>query len=321
MTSLTKPPSEGVGARIRELRERRGYTQSELARRIGKHPGDVNRWEMNRVRPGYGTAMKLGEALGVDVAVVMGERDIPDQVLVDPTVPEAEENGEDALWKDEDQEWIAGVIETTRFASGRRDLPAEQLRLLQIDILEGFLRHHPAAKVPEHARRLREIQDRLRAGHDLDEEYVEASAGMVPEQQSYGGASSEGWSKADVKRELERISAMDVDPYTRMLERDSVTAMIDAEGRLEAERGRTEAERAARARAEAARARNQAASRRAEIAGARLTPGFVISELSEDERRRFEFWKREQGLPPAATSSPAEGPGSRPEGRPRRAGA
>ena len=51
--------------RIRELRERRGISQSELARRMGvKHPSVVQ-WETGKAMPAK--LPKLAEVLGVEI--------------------------------------------------------------------------------------------------------------------------------------------------------------------------------------------------------------------------------------------------------------
>lgn len=53
--------------RIRELRERRGISQSELARRMGvKHPSVVQ-WETGKAMPAAAKLPKLAEVLGVEI--------------------------------------------------------------------------------------------------------------------------------------------------------------------------------------------------------------------------------------------------------------
>ena len=55
---------ESVGGRIREVRQRRGLTQQELADRLGVSLNTVNRMEMGHRTPGLDVVTRLGELLG-----------------------------------------------------------------------------------------------------------------------------------------------------------------------------------------------------------------------------------------------------------------
>jgi transcriptional regulator with XRE-family HTH domain len=52
--------------RLRELREAAGWTQGELAERVGVKREAVARWEAGKREPGWSSVLALAEALGVD---------------------------------------------------------------------------------------------------------------------------------------------------------------------------------------------------------------------------------------------------------------
>jgi transcriptional regulator with XRE-family HTH domain len=54
-----------VSLRLRELRERKGWSQAELARRAGMHNSVVNRAERGQAAMTLSTLEKLAKALGV----------------------------------------------------------------------------------------------------------------------------------------------------------------------------------------------------------------------------------------------------------------
>jgi transcriptional regulator with XRE-family HTH domain len=53
-------------ARLRELREARGWSQQELADRVGLHMMTVSRFERGTLKPTWEVALALAEVLGVD---------------------------------------------------------------------------------------------------------------------------------------------------------------------------------------------------------------------------------------------------------------
>ena len=53
-----------TGARIRWLRLKRGYTQAEVARKIGVSSGTMSRWERGEQRPRQDSRERLEELLG-----------------------------------------------------------------------------------------------------------------------------------------------------------------------------------------------------------------------------------------------------------------
>ncbi len=54
---------------LREARERRGLTQQQLARRLGRTQSMVARWESGEHEFTLGTLARLAEALGCDLTV------------------------------------------------------------------------------------------------------------------------------------------------------------------------------------------------------------------------------------------------------------
>ena len=70
---------ESIGERLRRLRERRGYSQEQLATLIGVPQSQISRWEAGRV-PGenmqLGSAMRLAWVLGVSLDALSGMADL-----------------------------------------------------------------------------------------------------------------------------------------------------------------------------------------------------------------------------------------------------
>lgn len=56
-----------VGMRIRAVRERRGLTQAELARRIGRSASVLSAVERGRTLPGFDILRRLAAVLGVSI--------------------------------------------------------------------------------------------------------------------------------------------------------------------------------------------------------------------------------------------------------------
>jgi transcriptional regulator with XRE-family HTH domain len=64
-----------IGERLRRLRERRALRQEDLAALAGIGKNTVNRIEKNRTEPHMTTVRKLAEALGVDPAELVEDRE------------------------------------------------------------------------------------------------------------------------------------------------------------------------------------------------------------------------------------------------------
>jgi DNA-binding XRE family transcriptional regulator len=59
---------KGLGARVKELRETRGYSKTDLARLVHVSPTAVWNWEENGLVPRHGTFSRLAKALEVGEA-------------------------------------------------------------------------------------------------------------------------------------------------------------------------------------------------------------------------------------------------------------
>src|SRR5262245_48378501 len=57
--------SAWIGGRLRELREQKGLTQSQLAELVGVKRDAVARWEADVREPGWSNVVALSQALGV----------------------------------------------------------------------------------------------------------------------------------------------------------------------------------------------------------------------------------------------------------------
>lgn len=56
-----------LGKTIAKFRKERGFTQVELAEKLGVHQSHITRWESDRVRPRQQTLTKLAECLDSSV--------------------------------------------------------------------------------------------------------------------------------------------------------------------------------------------------------------------------------------------------------------
>lgn len=71
-----------MGDNIRKIRESRGMRQSDLADKLGIHPGTVSSWEVNRTEPKMGMIEMLCVALNCKKSDIVGA-DIGKMVLND----------------------------------------------------------------------------------------------------------------------------------------------------------------------------------------------------------------------------------------------
>lgn len=62
------------GVRLRELREKIGLSQAELADRVGIPIGSIQNWEQARTRPRIETLSKLARALDVTIDELLQEQ-------------------------------------------------------------------------------------------------------------------------------------------------------------------------------------------------------------------------------------------------------
>ncbi len=67
-----KPTGSVVGASIRRLRIDRGWTQNDLARRIGIDPVSVSKYERGRYEPTLRVLIDFADAFGVSLDELVG---------------------------------------------------------------------------------------------------------------------------------------------------------------------------------------------------------------------------------------------------------
>jgi transcriptional regulator with XRE-family HTH domain len=78
-----------TGELIRSARLRAGYSQKELAQRLGMASSSIARWETDTVEPGFSTLRRVLQACGFDIPPVLvpyerdPERDAQVQELQD----------------------------------------------------------------------------------------------------------------------------------------------------------------------------------------------------------------------------------------------
>lgn len=68
---LAAPDPGSVGARIRDYRRERGWTQDDLASAIGVSRSAVAQWETDRAGQIRGNLTRIAEALGISVEVLL----------------------------------------------------------------------------------------------------------------------------------------------------------------------------------------------------------------------------------------------------------
>lgn len=73
------PASAAVGRRIRDARERRGWTQAGLASMLKRTPTSISYWESGQRSPGLEDIVELADALGIKASTLLPSR--PPRVL------------------------------------------------------------------------------------------------------------------------------------------------------------------------------------------------------------------------------------------------
>jgi transcriptional regulator with XRE-family HTH domain len=102
-------------ARLRELREARGWSQQELADRAGLHLMTVSRFERDTLKPTWIIALTLAEVLGVDCRAFCEEPKTQPEKRA-RTSPEATGRGGPVAYR--------GVAPTAAQAEGAEDASA-----------------------------------------------------------------------------------------------------------------------------------------------------------------------------------------------------
>ena len=72
-----------LNERLKKSRMRAGFTQVELARKVGITKDLYNKYEKTDTRPSYETICKLSQALEVTVDYLLGNTSKPDRLIVD----------------------------------------------------------------------------------------------------------------------------------------------------------------------------------------------------------------------------------------------
>lgn len=76
--------TEGIGMRLREMRERAGITQLEASGLVGVSKANVGHWEHGRTHINAAILARLIEAYGADASYVLTGRVMPSLLLRDP---------------------------------------------------------------------------------------------------------------------------------------------------------------------------------------------------------------------------------------------
>ena len=66
------PPPETLGERTRRLRREKGWTQGELARRVGIKPSRISKYENGTYQPNLATVKAIADALGTTTDHLLG---------------------------------------------------------------------------------------------------------------------------------------------------------------------------------------------------------------------------------------------------------
>ncbi|MBQ9950071.1 MAG: helix-turn-helix domain-containing protein [Clostridia bacterium] len=68
-----------MGQRISTLRKRKGYTQEQVAQKVGVTAQAVSKWESDKACPDVGIIPELAKMLGVSADVILGTAPLPDE--------------------------------------------------------------------------------------------------------------------------------------------------------------------------------------------------------------------------------------------------
>ena len=123
---------KGIAERVRSLRKARGWSQLELAQRVGLSDAWISRIENAIVpSPRYDDLMKLAGAFDISIAELLGEdrdaiRELVDQITDDPAI----------------QYTLVTMV------TELRDRSDEQRRFL-LSAIETLLKHYPPARPPD----------------------------------------------------------------------------------------------------------------------------------------------------------------------------
>jgi transcriptional regulator with XRE-family HTH domain len=120
-----------VGFRLRKVRERLGWDRTELADKLGVHPGSIARWETGGSVPHRYHVERIAEWGDVDPDWLLSGREAGEGES--EAAPHAGDGGEGQAG-----EMFASLDSIARFVGGIG--PAGQEKLRKLDALEGLRR-------------------------------------------------------------------------------------------------------------------------------------------------------------------------------------
>lgn len=118
-----------VGHRVRRVRERLGWERTELADRLGVHPGSIARWETGGSVPHLYHLDRIAEWGDVSTEWLLNGEEPSADGDQEASAPEVEREAEDVF---------ASLDSVARFLGGIG--PAGEEKLRKLDALEGLRR-------------------------------------------------------------------------------------------------------------------------------------------------------------------------------------
>jgi len=95
--------NRSFGEILRETRERKGLSQSQLAQKAGFQPSAISHFEAGRREPSFDNLKRLGDALAVTIDYLIGRKEQPD--MAGPTAEAVFRHFSELT--DEDQQTLA----------------------------------------------------------------------------------------------------------------------------------------------------------------------------------------------------------------------
>lgn len=117
----SSPTFDGFAQRLRDLRQQRGFKQTELAQLAGVNNGNLSRYERGSAQPSAEVLRRLADSLGVSVAyLIEGEPSGLSPSLPDPELRQHLQELE--RLPDEDRQVIKSLIEAFLFRRRIQDI-------------------------------------------------------------------------------------------------------------------------------------------------------------------------------------------------------
>ena len=98
-----------IGQRIAELRKEKGWTQAELADKLGVTHQAVSQWERSETLPDILTLPKLAEIFGESINTILGTEEPAAAPTPDTAAPTPEVSAEEASLKQSIEERLAAL--------------------------------------------------------------------------------------------------------------------------------------------------------------------------------------------------------------------